>query len=200
LSDKKPFVSRFVWKLTKPILNMNKPVPNKESAFGCPNTFCGTASCLFICATIAFIAWVIASNHPAPPPRLWMPIVVDAKGNQTILGETRQMEFWTPSAETKDYLHTENGDVVDSEKWQVISNDDVVVQFGAMLHSNQDILGYRRVEAWGQGRTSYKPGWWWTLNVYTNYSVVDLAQAYQKFWKQSQPVFIEVIDNRGSND
>jgi len=180
--------------------NMNKHASKNESAFGCPNTFCGAASCLFICATIAFIAWVAVSKQSAQSPRLWVPVLVDSQGSQTILGETHQMEFWTPSVETKNYLHTENGEIADSEKWQVISNDDVLVQFGAMLHSNQNILGYRRVEEWGQGQTVFKPGWWWTLNVYTNCSVVDLAQAYQKFWKESHPVFIEVIDNRGSND
>jgi hypothetical protein len=37
------------------------------------------------------------------------------------------------------------------------------------------------------------------MNVFTNYSVVDLARSYQTFWKAPQPVFIEVIDNRGSD-
>jgi hypothetical protein len=179
---------------------MNGFAPKSESAFGCPNTLCGAASCLFVCATIAFIAYLAVSRQPAPGPRLWMPIVVGTNGDQIVSGETRQMEFWTPCAETKNYLHKENGEVVDSEKWEVIPSDDAVVQFGEMLHSNQNVLGYRRVEVWGQGRTIFKPGWWWTLNVYTNYSVVDLAQAYQLYWKQSQPVFVEVIDNRGSND
>jgi hypothetical protein len=36
------------------------------------------------------------------------------------------------------------------------------------------------------------------MNVFTNYSGVDLAHDYQSFWKASQPLFVEVIDNRGS--
>ena len=62
------------------------------------------------------------------------------------------------------------------------------------------MFGYRRVEEWGQGRTSYKPGWWWTVSVTTNYSVNDLAYVYQAFWKSGQAVRVEVIDNRGSED
>ena len=160
---------------------------------------CGALCCLFVCATIAFIVCRLVTSHSGPSRRLWMPVVVETNGNQTVLGETRQMEFWTPSAKTKDYLHQEGGKVADSERWQVIPNDDAVLQFGMLLHSNVSVLGYRRVETWGQGRTAFKPGWWWTLNVFTNYSVVDLAHTYQTYWKAPQPVFIEVIDNRGSD-
>jgi hypothetical protein len=123
---------------------------------------------------------------------------VETNGNQGILGETRQMEFWTPSVKTKDYLRKYHDAVDGLDKWQVIPSDDMVAQFGSLLHSNQSVLGYRRVEVWGQGRTSYKPGWWWTMNVLTNYSVGDLAQAYRGFWKAPQPLLVEVIDNRGS--
>jgi hypothetical protein len=116
------------------------------------------------------------------------------------MNETRQMEFWTPSAKTAAYLQKEGGEVARNDQWQVIPSDDAVLQFGMMLHSNLNVLGYRRVEVWGQGRSDFKPGWWWTLNVYTNYSVGDLAEAYRNFWKAPQPLFVEVIDNRGSDE
>jgi hypothetical protein len=179
---------------------MSEPSQKNEGASAGQNKSCGAVCCLFVCATIAFIAYLVLSPHSAPSRRLWMPVVVQTNGNQTVLGETRQMEFWTPSARTKDYLHQENGEVVKNEKWEVIPSDDAVLQFGMTLHSNLNVLGYRRVEEWGQGRTGFKPGWWWTMNVLTNYSVVDLAQAYQNFWKAPQPVFVEVIDNRGSDE
>jgi hypothetical protein len=110
------------------------------------------------------------------------------------------LEFWTPSAKTKDYLHTEKGAVVPTEQWEVISNDSVVEQFGQVLHTNSYILGYRRVEVWGQGQTTYKPGWWWTVNVFTNYTANDLARTYNDFWQSHQVLFVEVIDNRGIDD
>jgi hypothetical protein len=154
-----------------------------------------------ICAVVAFFVcrYVIRSSHPSDR-RLWIPVVVETNGNQTILGETRQLEFWTPSAKTKDFLHPEPGKSGDKEKWQMIDTDDPVTKFGSVLHSNRDVLGYRRIEVWGQGRTTYKPGWWWTMNVTTNYSVGDLAHTYKEFWKSPQALLIEVIDNRGSSD
>lgn len=129
-----------------------------------------------------------------------MPFVVETNGNQTVLGETRQMEFWTPSVKTKDYLHKDGGEVDAREKWQIIPSDEVVTQFGMVLRSNASVLGYRRIEEWGQGRTSFKPGWWWTMNVLTDYSVGDLAHLYREYWKSPQPMLVEVIDNRGSKE
>src|SRR5882724_367153 len=178
---------------------MSEPSQKTEGASACQKKFCCTACCLFVCATIAFIAWLVISPKPAQSRRLWMPVVVETNGAETVLGETRQMEFWTPSAKTKDYVAKEGGQVVTKEKWEVIPGDDAVSQFGMMLHTNANVLGYRRVEVWGQGRTNFKPGWWWTMNVSTNYSVGDLAHAYQTFWKSPQTVFVEVIDNRGSD-
>jgi hypothetical protein len=125
-------------------------------------------------------------------------VVVETNGCETILGETRQMEFWTPSARTKDYLLKKDGEISDKEKWEVIPDDDVAIQFGKLLNSNLNVLGYRRFEVWGRGRTGFKPGWWWTMNVSTNYSPKDLARDYHSFWNSPQTLFVEVIDNRGS--
>lgn len=153
---------------------------------------------LCVCGTIAFIAHLLFAQG-AIPRRLWSPVVIDTSGQETVLGDTRQLEFWTPSVQTREYLAKgANGEIADSDRWQVISNEDAVLQFGMMLHTNKNVLGYRRVEVAGQGRTPFKAGWWWTLNVLTNYSAADLGQAYQAFWKPHQAVFIEVIDNRGS--
>jgi len=109
------------------------------------------------------------------------------------------MEFWTPSVQTKDYLHQHDGKVDDVEKWQVVTGDDVLARFGTVLHSNINVFGYRRTEVWGQGRTAYKPGWWWTMSVTTNYSVSDLVRTYREFWKVQQNIRVEVIDNHGSD-
>jgi hypothetical protein len=183
-------MSRIAFQKSRPILSMNGQ-PKKNS---------GALLLVSWCALIAVIACLVASKHSVPARRLWMPVVVETNGNETVLGETRQMEFWTPSAGTKDYLHKDGGEVDPKDKWQVIPGDDTVLQFGFLLHSNVNVLGYRRVEVWGQGRSNFKPGWWWTMNVFTNYSVGDLAHTYQEFWKSSQPVFVEVIDNRGSEE
>lgn len=176
---------------------MSEPSSKNEDAFAIPNALFLTIRCVCICATIIILAYLFVP-HVKPARRLWTPVITATNGDNTILGESRQLEFWTPSVKTQNYLHKENGEVVPTEKWEVISNDDTAMQFGMMLHTNLNVLGYRRVEVWGQGRTSYKPGWWWTLNVLTNYTAADLAHAYEDFWKSHQIVFVEVIDNRGN--
>ena len=160
----------------------------------------GALSCALVCGTLAYIAYLVLAVQPDRTRRLWIPVVVDSNGNQTILGETRQLEFWTPSVKTKDYLSKDAGQISDKEKWQAIDSDDAVLRFGTVLHSNQNVLGYRRVETWGHGQTKFKSGWWWTVNALTNYSVGDLAHTYRDYWKSPRPVLIEVVDNRGSDE
>lgn len=178
---------------------MNKLSRNDKGAVAGSNTFWGMVCCVCICATIVFAIYRLTPDAQ-PAPRLWTPDLVETNGNVTVTGESRQLEFWTPSGQTINYLHKENGQVVPTEMWEAISNDDPVMQFGLMLHQDTSVLGYRRVEVWGQGQTMFKPGWWWTVNVFTNYTAADLAQAYEKFWKSHQILFVEVIDNRGNDD
>jgi len=135
---------------------------NEESNTKAGSRPCGSFSivCLLcICVGIGLIAYHLAPRSE-PPRRLWLPVVISTNGDQTILGDMRQFEFWTPSAKTKDYLDKEGGEVAAAERWEAIPSDDVVVQFGQMLHTNRNVLGYRRIEEWGQGRSNYKPGWW----------------------------------------
>lgn len=180
---------------------MSETLEKKEHGHARPTGIWGFLCCLCVCATIALVAYFLVQRPRPQPRRLWSPVVVETNGNQTtILGETRQLEFWTPSADTKDYLRKEGGKVIDSEKWEMLTNNDAVFQFGIMLRSNVSVLGYRRVEVWGHGRTGLKPGWWWTVDVLANYSVGNLASAYEAFWKSHQLMFVEVIDNRGRDE
>src|SRR5580692_4044344 len=124
---------------------MSERSQRKEAAFACPSTLCGTVSVLCICATVGFVAYLLVSNNQ-PSRRLWSPIVIEANGNETVLGDTRQMEFWTPSVETKEYLAKPGGEIAALDQWQVISNNDTILEFGTVLHTNKSVLGYRRVE------------------------------------------------------
>ena len=175
---------------------MNEPIQKSGNASCCSSKLPGMVCCLCICATICFVTYLFVP-HSQPMRRLWSPVMAGTNGSGTFLAETRQLNFWTPSRKTVDYLHKENGEVIPSENWEVLSNDDAVARFGSVLVTNQNVLGYRRVEVWGQGRTGYKPGWWWTVNVQTNYTTDDLGATYQNYWKSPQAVFVEVIDNRG---
>jgi len=153
-------------------------------------------------AIAGYVAW--GSRHPpvsAPDttPRIWTPIVVTPEGNQMIQPNTLRMEFWTPSSKTKDYLAQDGGAIRERDKWEAIPSEDRVIEFGKVLRSDSSVLGYRRAEVWGHGRTVLKPGWWWTTTVTTNYSVDKLVRTYRDFWKSSNAVFIEVIDNQGDH-
>jgi hypothetical protein len=178
---------------------MNVTLSSGRRAAADSNILLGVLCCLIICGTVCFVAVRLAAGPP-PLRRLWSPIVIETNGNQTALADSRQLEFWTPSAATRDYLRKDGDQIIETERWQALSNDDRVVQFGDLLRSNGAVLGYRRVMEWGQGRTEFKPGWWWTVNVITNYSPEQLGRAYQDFWKSGQAVFIEVVDNRGRTD
>lgn len=184
---------------TNPSTTMNDQSKGNSGPASRSGAWAGIVICALICATIGFISYLIIAPRVAPMRRLWVPYVVDTNGVATPLSETRQLEFWTPSARTKDYLRKTGAESDEKEKWQAIPSDDVVRQFGMVLHSNRNVFGYRRVEELGQGQTTYKPGWWWTMTVTTNYSAADLARVYQDFWKSHQVVRVEVVDNRGSD-
>ena len=124
---------------------MNEPSKRSAGSSDAHNALFATIRCVFICATIVLIVYLFIP-HTEAPRRLWKPVLIDTNGTTMILPESRQLEFWTPSARTKNYLHTEKSQVVPTEAWEVISNDDVVQQFGSILHTNSFILGYRRVE------------------------------------------------------
>jgi len=133
-------------------------------------------------------------------PRIWTPILVTPQGDEMVQPNSRRFEFWTPSSRTKDFLAKENGNIPIRDQWEAIPSEDRVVEFGNVLRSNPGVRGYRRYEVWGHGRTVPKPGWWWAATVSTNYSVTDLVRAYRDFWKSSNSVFVEIIDNKGREE
>src|SRR5262249_39124757 len=118
---------------------MNNPIQKRHHTVVGGANFCGLLCCLIICATVVFVALRFAPRSE-PQRRLWTPVVVQTNGSDVIIGATRQLAFWTPSSKTQDYLHKENGEVVPNEKWEVIPNEDAVINFGTMLHTNKNIL------------------------------------------------------------
>lgn len=160
--------------------------------------FWATVCVALVCATIAYLVPQFLQREAAPiaRPRLWHPVVVTPDGRDTILSaSTRRLEFWTPSVRTKDFVAQENGTVRDRDKWEIIPSDAPVQQFGVLLRTNANVLGYRRAEVWGHGRTSLKPGWWWTLTVTPAYNVQSLHHAYRGFWKSTNAVYVEITEN-----
>lgn len=150
-----------------------------------------------VCATAAYIANQVIHRKPAHSARrLWTPIVVTPNGAESTLpAATRRLEFWTPSSRTKDHLARESGGIRERDKWEALASEEPVQQFGMLLRTNSNVLGYRRAEVWGHGSTVLKPGWWWTMTVTTNYSVQTLLNTYRDFWKSSNAVYVERIEN-----
>ncbi|HTD68246.1 MAG TPA: hypothetical protein VK846_17110 [Candidatus Limnocylindria bacterium] len=177
---------------------MNKQLnaAGRQRAAALPKTLWGFLSIAAVCVTAAFLATHFMPAKKGPPPRrLWTPLVVNNLNTEMVVPDTLRLEFWTPSVKTKDYLAADKGDT--NRNWEAIESDDVVLQFGKYLRTDPDVVGYRRSEVWGHGRTALKPGWWWSITVRTNYPVSKLAKSYREFWKTQSSLFVEVIDNRG---
>ncbi len=175
---------------------MKFPIRSQASA----KSFWSFLSILSICALLAFAIYTFAPEKKsvAPARRLWTPLVVNNLNTEMIVPDTLRLEFWTPSAKTKDFVSKEPKDAGDTNRnWEVIESEEMVAQFGQALRKDTDVVGYRRSEVWGHGRTGLKPGWWWSITVRTNYPVAKLAKSYREFWKTPSSVFVEVIDNRG---
>ena len=162
-------------------------------------TFLGFLSIVVICATVGFAIYKFApAKITAPPRRLWTPLVINNLNVEMVVPDTLRLDFWTPSSKTKDYLTKDPKDTGDTNRnWEVIESEERVIQFGQYLRKDVEVIGYRRTEVWGHGRTGLKPGWWWSITVRTNYPAAKLAKSYREFWKTSSSVFVEVIDNRG---
>ena len=156
-------------------------------------------STVVVCATLVFAIYkLLPEKKTAPPRRLWTPLVVNNLNTEMVVPDTLRLEFWTPSAKTKDFVSKEPKDAGDTNRnWEAIESEEMVAQFGQHLRKDTDVVGYRRSEVWGHGRTGLKPGWWWSITVRTNYPVAKLAKSYREFWKTPSSVFVEVIDNRG---
>ena len=175
---------------------MKFPLRSQTSA----KTFWGFLSLLTVCALLAFAIHTCAPEKKtvAPTRRLWTPLVVNNLNTEMIVPDTLRLEFCTPSAKTKDFVGQEPRDAGDTNRnWEAIESEEMVTQFGQHLRKDVDVVGYRRGEVWGHGRTGLKPGWWWSITVRTNYPVAKLAKSYREFWKTPSSVFVEVIDNRG---
>jgi hypothetical protein len=177
----------------------NESAARQRSAY--PRTIWGFLSVALICATITFAIYSLKPARNAQPlRRLWTPLVVNTDGKEMIVPDSLRLEFWTPSSKTKDYLAKAGGTNDGKSNWEIIDTEEPVMQFGRLLRSDPEVVAYRRAEVWGHGRTSLKPGWWWSVTVRTNYSVAKLARTYRGYWKLPGSVFVEVIDNRGHDE
>ena len=106
-------------------------------------------------------------------------------------GKNQLIQFWTPSAKTK------NANVEDIEPWEKLESDDMAIAFGNILRSDQRISGFRRYEVYGTGLRGLKAGFWWVVTAKQDYKLAEFKETYRTFWKNEKSIYIEVIREGG---
>jgi hypothetical protein len=96
-----------------------------------------------------------------------------------------QIQFWTPSAMTKQ--------TADAKEWEKFDSDDRLVEFGDKLIGARIVRGYRRYDVIGEGRGSRKVGAWWVSSNSADFKLDDFLKFYQEFWQPGEDaVYMEV--------
>ena len=112
-----------------------------------------------------------------------------------VLEETnyfRMIQFWTPSEKTQ--LAIPKNSITD-RKWEIV-DESKVREFDQMLYKLKvegTIIGFRRYESYGAGRSGLKYGWWWIVTINKELKLEDFAKKYSDFWKNPESVYFEEI-------
>jgi hypothetical protein len=96
-----------------------------------------------------------------------------------------QVQFWTPSARTKE--------AADAKVWEKVESDVRLDAFADRLMKAQLIAGYRRYEIVGAGRGTRRSGAWWVSTNEAGFNLAGFLRAYQDFWKPGDDkVYMEI--------
>jgi hypothetical protein len=96
-----------------------------------------------------------------------------------------QIQFWTPSARTKE--------AVDVKDWEKMDSDDKLDVFAGKLMQARIIKGYRRYEVTGAGFGSRRVGAWWVSSNDTDFNIGNFLRTYLDFWKPGDDkVYMEI--------
>jgi len=101
----------------------------------------------------------------------------------------RLIQFWTPSVKTQRDIE-KNGVVPEKRKWEVVT-EEKVDDFGAKLAQTKGVVGHRRQEVAGQGRSGFKHGWWWVVTIKDDFDLKILAKFYSDYWGNPDDVYLE---------
>lgn len=110
--------------------------------------------------------------------------------------QSRVVQFWSPSSDTCQYAQKDSvGKVVADDNWLCVS-DQKVKDFDEKVIQYPEVIGYRRHNVFGHGRTEFKEGLWWTLNVTKKFSIESFVYSYSQFWGNKRDVYVEEIGSR----
>lgn len=165
-----------------------------------PRTIPGASAVLFVCAALV---WSISLFLHASREQvetfgllIWH---LDSRNQATQEKSVALYQFWTPSSLTRDALKNDPK----APAWLTRAEDyqKKVEDFGEKLRQQPGVEGYRRYEAWGQGRDSHPgllPGWWWTVRVTNEFSLKKLSEFYRGQWENPDPIYVETLNANAS--
>lgn len=152
-----------------------------------PRTVWGTASIAVVVGGVCLIIWM-ALNRAKDAGELARQFFIARATSQEAEVDARSViQFWTPSAKTKE--------ADDAEAWEKFDNNDKLDAFATefIKEANGSVRGYRRYEVIGAGLSHRKAGVWWVVTVTNNYQVTDLVRSYHRFWNNPEAVYVEVL-------
>lgn len=161
-----------------------------------PDTAPGAAfsiiAALGVVAVVGMICWTLLElPHDTQKEVIgtWSTYFLSDSSQAPIEG-TYLIQFWTPSPSTASFA--------DVDAWEREVGEEQLRRFGDELKANRHVVGYRRWEVLGQGSTPFKQGYWWVVTVRRPFSLEDLERTYRGFWKDADPLYVEVVDGGGS--
>jgi len=116
-------------------------------------------------------------------------ITLDNKAFAPPKGPVR-VEFWTPSVRTKESPN--------AKPWEILVNDDKLLEFGKKLMGDGIVQGYRRYDVVGAGKGERQNGTWWVATG--AFKFVDFLRAYHEVWHPgADEVYMEVLEAKGGH-
>lgn len=153
-----------------------------------PRTIWGTISLASIIAGICTIVYIVAVHaNPEVVKEIASTFVIGraSTGKTEVTVGRYQIQFWTPSVQTK-YSK-------DCGSWEKVETDSRLDEFAARLLTDRRVRGYRRYEVTGQGIGHRRQGYWWVLTVDDDYTPAVFAKVYEDFWKNKGAIYIEIL-------
>jgi hypothetical protein len=105
------------------------------------------------------------------------------------LGDQYRIQFWTPSARTKETPGV--------KEWLKV-DESMLDQFAELLMNSHIVKGYSRYEVIGAGLGVRKVGEWWSATLVEGVTVKEFLTEYNKFWKPgNDSTYMEVMHLSG---
>ena len=170
------------------------PTSNKINLY--PSTWYGVATVFLVCFTIVAIVSLLLQSKLKIEAKDLKVSFVDGRlttgGDVNDKNDSYKIGFWTPSLKTVEYWKSEKF-IEDKDKWEQNITENQVVEFANILLVKKVLLGYRRSEVYGKGRSVSKPGYWWIATFKNDFTPKDFAKAYIDFWHSPDSIYVEII-------